>query len=126
MGKEHIVVDLSCRKRDGAYYIVTDRWQKFTDEKLSVQTLEGIAAYCDEFLSHGVDVEGRSCGVDEGLAELLGRYEGIPITYAGGIGSLEDLERFRKITKRRIDFTIGSALDIFGGKLPFDVVKCYE
>ena len=126
VGKEHIVVDLSCRKRDGAYYIVTDRWQKFTDEKLSVQTLEGIAAYCDEFLIHGVDVEGRSCGVDEGLAELLGRYEGIPITYAGGIGSLEDLERFRKITKRKIDFTIGSALNIFGGKLPFDVVKCYE
>ena len=105
---------------------MTDRWQKFTDEKLSVQTLEGIAAYCDEFLIHGVDVEGRSCGVDEGLAELLGRYEGIPITYAGGIGSLEDLERFRKITKRKIDFTIGSALNIFGGKLPFDVVKCYE
>ncbi len=126
VGKEHIVVDLSCRKRDGAYYIVTDRWQKFTDEKLSVQTLEGIAAYCDEFLIHGVDVEGRSCGVDEGLAELLGRYEGIPITYAGGIESLEDLERFRKITKRKIDFTIGSALNIFGGKLPFDVVKCYE
>ena len=91
-----------------------------------MQTLEGIAAYCDEFLIHGVDVEGRSCGVDEGLAELLGRYEGIPITYAGGIGSLEDLERFRKITKRKIDFTIGSALNIFGGKLPFDVVKCYE
>ena len=126
VGKEHIVVDLSCRKREGAYHIVTDRWQKFTDEKLSVRILEDIAAYCDEFLVHGVDVEGRSCGVDEGLAELLGSYEGIPITYAGGIGSLEDLERFGMITGRKIDFTIGSALDIFGGKLPFDVVKCYE
>lgn len=126
VGKEHIVVDLSCRKREGVYHIVTDRWQKFTDEKLSVRILEDIAAYCDEFLVHGVDVEGRSCGVDEGLAELLGSYEGIPITYAGGIGSLEDLERFGMITGRKIDFTIGSALDIFGGKLPFDVVKCYE
>lgn len=126
VGKEHVVVDLSCRRREGAYYIVTDRWQKFTDQKLSVRILEDIAAYCDEFLVHGVDVEGCSCGVDERLARLLGGYEGLPVTYAGGIGNLEDLERFRELTGGKIDFTIGSALDIFGGKLPFDVVKCYE
>lgn len=125
VGRERVVVDLSCRKKDGDYYIVTDRWQTFTKVKLSVEVLEQIGEYCDEFLVHGVDVEGHACGVDEELAKLLGRYEGIPITYAGGIGSMEDLEHFQKITNGRIDYTIGSALDIFGGKLPYDVVKCY-
>ncbi len=125
VGREHIVIDLSCRKKEGEYFIVTDRWQKFTEVKLSIQVLEKIAAYCDEFLVHGVDVEGKSCGVDESLAELLGSYKGVPVTYAGGIGSVEDLKRFREITGGRIDFTIGSALDIFGGKIPFDVVKNY-
>lgn len=124
-GKERIVVDLSCRKKEGAYYIVTDRWQKFTEVKLSVPILEEIAAYCDEFLVHGVDVEGRACGVDESLAGLLQSYRGVPVTYAGGIGKLSDLENFREITGGRIDFTIGSALDIFGGNIPFDLVKCY-
>ncbi len=125
VGKEHIVIDLSCRKKEGEYYIVTDRWQKFTKVKLSVQVLEEIAVYCDEFLVHGVDVEGHSCGVDESLARLLQSYTGAPVTYAGGIGSLMDLEKFRRITEGRLDFTIGSALDIYGGKIPFDVVKCY-
>lgn len=125
VGKEHIVIDLSCRKKEEEYYIVTDRWQKFTEVRLSVQALEEIAEYCDEFLVHGVDVEGRSCGVDESLAGLLGNYNGVPVTYAGGIGSLKDLERFRDITGGKIDFTIGSALDIFGGKIPFDAVKNY-
>ena len=125
VGREHVVVDLSCRRKDGEYYIVTDRWQKFTDVKLSVQVLEEMAAYCAEFLVHGVDVEGRSSGVDERLAELLGGYEGLPVTYAGGIGTIKDLERFREITEGRLDFTVGSALDIFGGKLPYNTVKCF-
>lgn len=125
VGREHIVIDLSCRKKEGEYYIVTDRWQKYTEVKLSVQVLEKMAAYCDEFLVHGVDVEGKSCGVDENLAGLLGSYAGVPVTYAGGIGSLSDLQRFRDITGGKIDFTIGSALDIFGGKIPFDAVKNY-
>lgn len=125
VGKEHIVIDLSCRKKEGEYYIVTDRWQKFTKVKLSLQVLEEIASYCDEFLVHGVDVEGRSCGVDEKLSGLLGNYDGVPVTYAGGIGSLKDLDRFRDITRGKIDFTIGSALDIFGGKIPFETVKDY-
>ncbi len=125
VGKERVVADLSCRRKNGAYYIVTDRWQTFTRVKLSVEVLEQIGEYCDEFLVHGVDVEGHACGVDADLAKLLGRYEGIPVTYAGGIGSMEDLAHFQKITEGRIDYTIGSALDIFGGKLPYDVVKCY-
>lgn len=125
VGKERIVADLSCRKKDGEFYIVTDRWQKFTEVILSHKILDEMGAYCDEFLVHGVDVEGRSCGVDMRLAALLGSYAGKPVTYAGGIGSEEDLLRFRELTGGTVDFTIGSALDIFGGKLPYDVIKCY-
>ncbi|MCI8321561.1 MAG: phosphoribosylformimino-5-aminoimidazole carboxamide ribotide isomerase [Dorea sp.] len=125
VGREHIVVDLSCRRREGAYYIVTDRWQKFTDVELSTGILEQLSSYCDEFLVHGVDVEGRSCGVDENLAALLGGYEGRPVTYAGGIAGFEDLTRFKEVTGGRTDFTIGSALDIFGGKLSYDKVKSF-
>ena len=123
VGREHIVIDLSCRKKDGEYYIVTDRWQKFTDVILTEEVLRKMEDYCDEFLIHGVDVEGKASGIDDALAVLLGSYKGNPITYAGGIGSMEDIEEFRRLTGGRVDFTIGSALDIFGGHLPYDVVK---
>lgn len=123
VGREHVVIDLSCRNRGGDYYIVTDRWQKYTNVKLSCKVLEMIAAYCDEFLVHGVDVEGHASGIDEKLASLLKDYEGIPVTYAGGIGSLEDLERFRLLTEGKLDFTVGSALDLFGGQLPYDKIN---
>lgn len=126
VGKQRIVVDVSCRKRERAYYIVTDRWQKFTEVKLEERVLDKISRSCDEFLVHGVDVEGKTSGVDEELAGLLGDWSGIPITYAGGIGSMEDLERFFQITGGRLDFTVGSALDLFGGNLPYDRVKGYR
>ncbi|GFI38227.1 imidazole glycerol phosphate synthase subunit HisF [Lachnospiraceae bacterium] len=122
-GKEHVVIDVSCRRRDGDYYIVTDRWQKYTNVKLSCKVLKMIEGYCDEFLIHGVDVEGRASGIDENLAALLKDYEGLPVTYAGGIGSMEDLERFRLLTGGKIDFTVGSALDLFGGRLPYDKIN---
>lgn len=123
VGKEHVVIDLSCRKKDGDYYIVTDRWQKFTTVKLTKEVLEELADYCDEFLVHGVDVEGHAAGIDRELAKLLGSYEGNPVTYAGGIGSMENLKEFAEITQGKIDFTIGSALDLFGGNLPYDQIK---
>lgn len=126
VGKEHVVIDLSCRKKEGAYYIVTDRWQKFTDVELTPQVLDEIAAYCDEFLVHGVDVEGHAAGMEEELVRMLGRFQGIPVTYAGGIGSLEELEHFRQVSGGRVDFTIGSALDLFGGKVPYEAVKRYR
>jgi len=126
VGKEHIVIDLSCRKKEDGYYIVTDRWQKFTNVKLSVEILEKMDSYCDEFLVHGVDVEGKSSGIDEELAAILAEYNGNKITYAGGIGSMEDLERFRELTGGKVDFTIGSALDLFGGKLPYNKIKYYK
>ena len=124
-GREHIVLDLSCRKRDGAYYIVTDRWQKFTEECLDFQTLTELSGYCDEFLIHGVDVEGRRAGMEEELVHMLGEWDGVPVTYAGGIGRTEDLERFRELSGGRLDFTIGSALDLFGGDIPYDMVRRY-
>ncbi|MEY8412763.1 phosphoribosylformimino-5-aminoimidazole carboxamide ribotide isomerase [Lachnospiraceae bacterium 62-26] len=125
-GKEHVVIDLSCRRKDDGYYIVTNRWQTFTSVKLTNDILREIAGFCDEFLVHGVDVEGRASGIEEELVELLSTHRTIPVTYAGGIGSLSDLEYFRKLSGGFLDFTIGSALDIFGGKIPYHTVKNYR
>lgn len=115
IGKERLVLDLSCRKRDGAYYIVTDRWQKFTEVTLGAESIEKFARYCDEFLVHAADVEGLCRGIDHELVERLAEWSPIPATYAGGAKSLEDLEAVTKAGRNKIDLTIGSALDIFGG-----------
>ena len=82
------MLDLSCRKRDGHYYVVTDRWQKFSNMQLSELTLASLASSCDEFLVHGVDVEGKKLGIDEELVSLLGQWSPIPVTYAGGARTL--------------------------------------
>lgn len=115
VGREHLVLDLSCRWRDDGYYVVTDRWQKFTMLRISVELLEDLAQSCDEFLIHAVDVEGKCMGVDERLIKLLAEHTEIPITYAGGVGSMADMERIRRAGRGRLDATVGSALDIFGG-----------
>lgn len=122
VGKEHIVLDLSCRKKEDSYYIVTNRWQTFTEVCLAPEMLESLSVFCDEFLIHGVDVEGKASGVELELVKMLGDWNGIPVTYAGGIGSLKDLERFEAVSGGKLDFTIGSALDLFGGKIPYKVV----
>ncbi len=126
VGREHIVLDLSCRKRGGAYYVVTDRWQKFTDMRLTEDVLAELAESCGEFLIHGVDVEGRRSGMEEDLVRMLGKWRGVPVTYAGGIASVEDLKRFGELSAGNVDFTIGSALDLFGGDLPYREVKRYR
>lgn len=124
IGKEHLVLDLSCRKKGEDYYIVTDRWQKFTDVKLTEAVLDQLSRYCDEFLIHAVDVEGKSGGIETDIAALLGNWEGIPVTYAGGVGSMDDLRLLKKLGKNKVDVTIGSALDLFGGPLRFaDVLE---
>lgn len=122
VGRERLVLDLSCRKRDGDYYIVTDRWQKFTTVKLTIETLKELASYCDEFLIHAVDVEGKAEGIEEELVALLAKVDAVPVTYAGGVGSLEDVRLLKRLGNNRMDVTIGSALDLFGGKLDFDEV----
>lgn len=125
VGKERLVLDLSCRKRDGAYYIVTDRWQKFTDVVLNVETVEQLSGYCDEFLVHAVDVEGKASGIEEELVKILADACPNPVTYAGGVGSFEDLQKLRSAGKGRVDVTVGSALDLFGGTMPFEKVLEY-
>ena len=122
VGKKHLVLDLSCRKKDGAYHIVTDRWQKFVEEKLTVELLDKLSGYCDEFLIHAVDVEGKSNGSEEELVEFLGNWGKIPVTYAGGVRSFEDLERVRTLGQERLHVTIGSALSLFGGDMDFKEV----
>ena len=119
-GKEHLVLDLSCRKgADGAYYIVTDRWQKFTEEKVTHELLERLSTYADEFLIHAVDVEGKASGIEVPLVQLLAGWGNIPITYAGGIGSFADLEKLKQEGRGYLNATIGSALDLFGGGMEY-------
>ncbi|MBQ8802252.1 MAG: phosphoribosylformimino-5-aminoimidazole carboxamide ribotide isomerase [Tyzzerella sp.] len=122
VGKAHVVLDLSCRKKDDKYFVVTNRWQTFTNVEVNEALLESLAEYCDEFLVHGVDVEGKSSGVELELVKILAEWGKIPITYAGGIGSMEDLHEFEQVSGGKLDFTIGSALDLFGGKIPYDAV----
>ncbi|MGY0218890.1 phosphoribosylformimino-5-aminoimidazole carboxamide ribotide isomerase [Endozoicomonadaceae bacterium StTr2] len=125
VGKDRLVLDLSCKEKDGKYFIVTDRWQKFTDTQITAETLQELAAYCDEFLVHAASVEGLMAGPDLRLVKLLAEHSPLPVTYAGGIASLEDIEAVREAGQNQIDITIGSALDIFGGKLAYDeVVRC--
>jgi len=115
IGRERLVLDLSCRRRAGDYFVVTDRWQKFTELALSPESLSKLAAYCAEFLIHAVDVEGLCRGIDAELVTKLGHWSPLPTTYAGGAASLADLETVTRLGQGRIDLTIGSALDIFGG-----------
>ena len=126
VGKEHLVLDLSCRKKDGAYYIVTDRWQKFTEERVTVELLDRLYQYADEFLIHAVDVEGKASGIERELVELLGSWNRIPVTYAGGIGSFQNLEELAEWGQHHLNYTIGSALDLFGGTMKFEDVLAFS
>lgn len=128
VGKEHLVLDLSCRKKaDPAtgrkdYYVVTDRWQKFTDMKVTADNLKMLTSYCDEFLIHAADVEGKKAGVDSTLISMLAALDGFPVTYAGGVGSYDDLNLVKEVGKNCVNVTVGSALDLFGGSLEFEKV----
>ncbi|TKB06934.1 phosphoribosylformimino-5-aminoimidazole carboxamide ribotide isomerase [Desulforhopalus sp. IMCC35007] len=115
VGKKRIVLDLSCRKKDNDYYIVTDRWQKFTQVKIDRQVVDELANYCDEFLIHAADVEGKCNGIEEELVRKLGAWVTLPTTYAGGVRNLSDLQLIKDLGADRLDVTVGSALDIFGG-----------
>ncbi len=129
VGKDKIVLDLSCKgvKEEGngidecskklTYRIVTDRWQNLTDVELCDETLDGLSQYCDEFLVHAADVEGKQNGIEENVARILGDWGKKPITYAGGVHNLEDIADLKGIGRGKVDVTVGSALDIFGGYL---------
>lgn len=117
VGKERLVVDLSCRRRGEGWNVAINRWQTVTEVRIDAGLLESLAEHCDEFLIHAADVEGRQQGMDWELVELLGRISPIPTTYAGGARDISDLERLHRESRGRLDLSIGSALDIFGGKL---------
>lgn len=123
VGREHIVLDLSCGFKDGKYYVVTDRWQKYSDEEVTPELFEKLSDYCDEFLVHGVDSEGKRKGVNTELIELLAQAAAkteVDITYAGGIASMQDISKIEEISKGRLDITVGSALDLYGGELKYE------
>ena len=124
-GKENLVLDLSCRMKNGNYYIVTDRWQKYTDVILNMETMDELASYCDEFLIHAVDVEGKANGIEKELVKMLGKWNKLPVTYAGGVHSFEDLRLLKELGKNHIHVTIGSALDLFGGPMKLEEVLAY-
>ena len=153
VGKEHLVLDLSCRyvdeakagelfaddeaiantgnvsvesrKTEKGYYIVTDRWQKFTTERITPELLDELSGYCDEFLVHAVDVEGKQNGIETDLIKILGNWGKIPITYAGGVHSFEDIQKIHELTESKLNVTIGSALDLFGGTLKYKEVLAF-
>lgn len=126
VGKEHLVLDLSCRKKGNDYYIVTDRWQNFTDEIVSVDLIDKLSEYCDEFLIHAVDVEGKRSGIEEELLQILSQSEK-SITYAGGVSKIDDIVLLNKLGLGKINVTVGSALSLFGGDLELsDIERCIE
>ena len=126
VGKDHLVLDLSCRRRGGEYLVVTDRWQNFTDLVVNEVSLGRLAESCAEFMVHGVDVEGKRLGIEEDLVEKLGVWSPIEVTYAGGVRQLADLDLVKSLGKGRVGLTIGSALDIFGGDVPYEEVVAWQ
>jgi len=130
VGKERLVIDLSCKSRDGRWYVVTNQWKQFSDFEVNQQNIAKLEQYCDELLVHAVDVEGKQSGIQQSLVRDLAEWTTIPTTYAGGARSLEDIELFHSISKGRLGLTIGSALSIFGGNLLYeqvlDVFKAYS
>lgn len=125
VGKERIVLDLSCKRYEDGYYVMTDRWQKKTDVLLTLQTMTELSGCCAEFLVHAVDVEGKAQGIEDALVQLLGRIETVPVTYAGGVHSFDDLCKLKKLGNNRVNVTIGSALDLFGGTMKWTDVLHY-
>lgn len=122
VGREHLVLDLSCKRFKDGYYVMTDRWQKKTDVRLTTEVLESLSAYCDEFLIHAVDVEGKAQGIEDELVELLGEFELRPVTYAGGVHDFKDLGKLKELGKGHVNVTIGSSLDLFGGTMELERV----
>lgn len=122
VGKEHLVLDVSCKKTEDGYRVVTDRWQNLTEERMDAELLDRLSDYCDEFLVHAADVEGKAQGIERELAAMLGQWGKKAVTYAGGVHSYEDMEQLRMLGENRLNVTIGSALDLFGGTLEWEKI----
>nr|BBI93157.1 actin [Moesziomyces antarcticus] len=116
VGRERLVVDVSCRKRGDRWVVAMNRWQDMTDMEVNKASLDLLAAHCSEFLIHAADVEGLCQGIDQDLVQKLGEWVTIPTTYAGGARHMGDLQLVDRLSKGKVDLTFGSALDIFGGQ----------
>ncbi len=127
IGKEKIVIDLSCQEDNGIFYVASAKWSKTTSIEINYENLKNLSSYCKEFLIHGIDAEGKRKGIKKDLVRLLADLTVLPITYAGGVSSIEDLDLFFRLSKGNLDISIGSALDIFGGSLQLsEVVRWFE
>ncbi|MFD2116721.1 phosphoribosylformimino-5-aminoimidazole carboxamide ribotide isomerase [Paenibacillus yanchengensis] len=126
VGKENLVIDLSCKEKNGRWYVVTNQWNTFSDFEVNEENIKYLEQYCDEFLIHAVDVEGKQSGIQQTLVQQLAQWTTIPTTYAGGARSLSDLQLFRNISNSKLDITVGSALDIFGGTQSYDEIVAYH
>ncbi|KAL4890458.1 hypothetical protein BDV59DRAFT_204415 [Aspergillus ambiguus] len=113
--RSKLVLDLSCRRKDNTWFVAMNRWQTITEMEINQESISMLEPYCSEFLIHAADVEGLQQGIDEELVSKLAQWCSIPVTYAGGARSLQDLEKVHASSQGKIDLTIGSALDIFGG-----------
>ncbi|MDP0490392.1 MAG: phosphoribosylformimino-5-aminoimidazole carboxamide ribotide isomerase [Verrucomicrobiota bacterium JB023] len=116
IGPEHLVIDLSCRRVEDGWRVAMNRWQTITELPVEAGVMDDLAEFCGEFLIHAADVEGKCGGVDGDLVERLGHWQGRPMTYAGGVGSIADVREVDERSGGQVDITVGSALDIFGGK----------
>ncbi len=116
VGRERIVLDLSCRKTKSGWTVAMNRWQTLTNIDITAMTLDTLAEYCDEYLVHAADVEGLCGGIDAELVKVLGGWAGVPMTYAGGVATMDDVRLIQDSSEGKVDVTVGSALDIFGGK----------
>lgn len=124
VGKEHIVLDLSCRRRENDYFVVTNRWQTFTDIKFEKELFDKLSGFCDEFLVHAVDVEGKNSGIDINVLRILAQCD-MPVTYAGGVSSIEDIITIRNEGKGKVNVTVGSKLALFGGNMAIEeILEC--
>ncbi|EKM59335.1 uncharacterized protein PHACADRAFT_136930 [Phanerochaete carnosa HHB-10118-sp] len=127
VGKDSLVVDVSCRRKDSRWFVAMDKWQRITEMEVCKESLDTLAKYCSEFLIHAADVEGLCQGIDEDLVKKLGEWVTIPTTYAGGARSISDLDLVDNLSGGKVDLTYGSSLDIFGGSLVnFDELVLYN
>ncbi|KAL7935980.1 hypothetical protein V8C35DRAFT_296529 [Trichoderma chlorosporum] len=113
--KAKLVIDLSCRRQGDRWFVAMNKWQTLTDMEINQESIKLLEPYCSEFLIHAADNEGLQRGIDEKLVECLAEWCSIPVTYAGGGRQLEDLETVKRLSRGKVDLTIGSALDCFGG-----------
>ncbi|RDW84740.1 phosphoribosylformimino-5-aminoimidazole carboxamide ribotide isomerase [Coleophoma cylindrospora] len=113
--KSKLVIDLSCRKKDNTWFVAMNKWQTLTDMEVDEKSIKSLEPYCSEFLIHAADNEGLQKGIDEQLVQKLAEWCSIPVTYAGGGRNLQDLDHVKTLSEGRVDLTIGSALDVFGG-----------